>query len=200
MSCVRIVPCVVWLALATCSVACSRVSDHVLLLPGPDGRVGALSVTAAGGEILLSEPYSGVDVHGGTPRRLTSSARMVRDTYGRLLDLQPARPRIYVVHFETGTTVLTPESRSKLPMIREQLASLPAPEAIVIGHTDRVGSPEANDRLSLRRAEAGREQLIQAGVSPAAISVVGRGEREPLVFTEDGVAEPRNRRVEIKLR
>jgi len=53
---------------------------------------------------------------------------------------------------------------------------------------------------ALRRAEAGREQLIGAGVAPDAISVVGRGEREPVVFTEDGVAEPRNRRVEIKLR
>ncbi|MBN8452482.1 OmpA family protein [Accumulibacter sp.] len=191
-----IVPCIFWLALA----ACSRVTDHVLLLPGPDGRVGALSVTAASGEILLAEPYSGVDVRGGTPSRLTSSPRMVRESYGRLLDMQPARPRIYVIHFETGTSALTPESRSKLPIIRDELATLPAAEAIVIGHTDRVGSSAFNDRLSLRRAEAGREQLIGAGVAPDAISVVGRGEREPVVFTEDGVAEPRNRRVEIKLR
>ncbi|EXI76720.1 MAG TPA: OmpA family protein [Candidatus Accumulibacter phosphatis] len=196
MSRALIIPCVVWLALA----ACSRVSDHILLLPAPDGRVGALSVTAANAEILLAEPYSGVDVSGGRPTRLTSSARMVRDTYGRLLDMQPARPRIYVIHFETGTTVLTAESLGKLPIIRDELATLPAAEAIVIGHTDRVGGSEANDRLSLRRAEAGREHLIRAGVAPDSISVVGRGEREPVVFTEDGVAEPRNRRVEIKLR
>ncbi|EXI91799.1 MAG: Root adhesin [Candidatus Accumulibacter sp. BA-94] len=193
---VRIGHCVLWLTLA----ACSRVTDHVLLLPGPDGRVGALSVAAAGGEIVLAEPYSGVDVRGGRPSRLTSSPRMVRESYGRLLDMQPARPRIYVVHFETGTTVLTPESRSKLPIIRDELASLPAAEAIVIGHTDRTGSSEGNDRLSLRRAEAVREQLIRAGVAPDSIAVVGRGEREPVVLTEDGVAEPRNRRVEIKLR
>jgi outer membrane protein OmpA-like peptidoglycan-associated protein len=191
-----IVPCVSLLAL----VACSRVSDHVLLLPGPDAGVGALSVKAAGGEILLSEPYTGVDVRGGTPSRLKSSPRMVRDAHGRLLDMQPARPRIHVVHFESGTAVLTPESRRKLPTIRDELASLPAPEAIVIGHTDRVGSFKANDLLSLRRAEAVREELIRAGFSPAAISVVGRGEREPVVVTEAGVAEPRNRRVEIKLR
>jgi OOP family OmpA-OmpF porin len=196
MICSRTVPCVLLLALA----ACSRVSDHVLLLPGPDERVGALSVTTTGGEILLSEAYTGVDVRSGKPIRLTSSPRMVRDAYGRLLDMQPARPRIHVVHFETGTTVLTPESRSKLSIIRDELASLPAPEAIVIGHADRVGSSEANDRLSLRRAEAGREHLIRAGVPPASISVVGRGEREPVVVTDDGVAEARNRRVEIKLR
>ncbi|TLD47614.1 MAG: Outer membrane porin F [Accumulibacter sp.] len=196
MSRVRIGHWVLWLTLA----GCSRVTDHVVLLPGPDGHVGALSVTAASGEILLAEPYSGVDVRGGTPSRLTSSPRMVRESYGRLLDMQPARPRIYVIHFETGTTVLTPESRSKLPIIRDELARLPSAEAIVIGHTDRVANSAVNDRLSLRRAEAGREQLIRAGVAPDSISVVGRGERDPVVFTEDGVAEPRNRRVEIKLR
>ncbi|HOG02834.1 MAG TPA: flagellar motor protein MotB, partial [Accumulibacter sp.] len=38
------------------------------------------------------------------------------------------------------------------------------------------------------------------GVPRDAISVAGRGEREPVVVTADEVAEPRNRRVDIKLR
>jgi outer membrane protein OmpA-like peptidoglycan-associated protein len=52
----------------------------------------------------------------------------------------------------------------------------------------------------MRRALAVRELLMQLGVAPAAIEVSGRGEREPLVPTPDGVAEERNRRVEMNLR
>jgi outer membrane protein OmpA-like peptidoglycan-associated protein len=87
-----------------------------------------------------------------------------------------------------------------LAALRAALATLPAAEVIVTGHTDRVGSVEANDRLSLARAQAVRELLVDAGVARSIISVVGRGERAPLVPTADEVAEARNRRVEIKIR
>ena len=53
--------------------------------------------------------------------------------------------------------------------------------------------------LSLRRARKIRDDMVKLGV-PAQIQVAGRGEREPLVATEDEVAEPRNRRVEISVR
>lgn len=68
----------------------------------------------------------------------------------------------------------------------------------MIGHTDRVGKLEANDALSLKRAEAVGEQLK----APASrlMEFAGRGEREPLVPTADEVPEPANRRVEINLR
>ena len=42
--------------------------------------------------------------------------------------------------------------------------------------------------------------LIELGVAPGAIEISGRGEREPLVVTPDGVPEERNRRVEINFR
>ncbi len=95
---------------------------------------------------------------------------------------------------------LTPASRSLLANVGTELAALPAGEAVVIGHTDRMGAREFNDRLSLQRAELVRERLVGAGVPRDAISVAGRGEREPVVVTADEVAEPRNRRVDIKLR
>jgi len=84
--------------------------------------------------------------------------------------------------------------------MRSALAALPAAEVVVTGHTDRVGSVEANDRLSLARAEAVRDLLVAAGVARSAVTAVGRGEREPAVPTADEVAEARNRRVEIKIR
>ena len=70
----------------------------------------------------------------------------------------------------------------------------------MIGHTDRVGSVEDNDRLSIQRAESVRDQLVKAGIAASMISIAGRGEREPAQATADGVAEPANRRVEISVR
>ncbi|MGZ5178139.1 MAG: OmpA family protein, partial [Burkholderiales bacterium] len=63
-----------------------------------------------------------------------------------------------------------------------------------------VGTDAENDVLSLKRANTVRDLLIQIGIRAGALEVVGRGEREPLVRTADGVSEEKNRRVEIKLR
>ncbi|MEF8736458.1 MAG: OmpA family protein [Candidatus Accumulibacter necessarius] len=180
--------------------ACAQISDRVILLPGPDGRTGALSVTAAAGEVVLSEPYTGVDVTDSRLTRQKTSPGMVRDAYGQLLAMQPLRPRIFVVHFNPGKDALRPDSQAMLANIVATLANFPAGEAIVIGHTDRMGRAADNLRLSLRRAAAVRELLVGAGVAREAISVVGRGEHEPAAITDDEVAEALNRRVEIKLR
>jgi outer membrane protein OmpA-like peptidoglycan-associated protein len=71
---------------------------------------------------------------------------------------------------------------------------------VVIGHTDRVGNLQYNDRLSLQRAERVRGELIRLGIPERRVRIAGRGEREPLVATDDEIPEPRNRRVEINVR
>ena len=52
-------------------------------------------------------------------------------------------------------------------------------------------------RLSERRAEAVKAELIRLGVPATVITTVGKGEEDPLVPTKDGVREAQNRRVEI---
>jgi outer membrane protein OmpA-like peptidoglycan-associated protein len=65
------------------------------------------------------------------------------------------------------------------------------------GHTDTSGPEAYNMALSLRRANAVKDALVRDGVPAQAITVIGRGESQPLVPTGDGVREPQNRRVEI---
>jgi len=65
------------------------------------------------------------------------------------------------------------------------------------GHTDKSGPENYNMALSLRRANTVKDALVREGVPATAISVVGKGETQPLVQTADGVREPQNRRVEI---
>lgn len=176
--------------------------DRVVLLPDADGKVGAIKVLGASGERLLDTAYAGISVDPkGVLTPITESASSVRMRYGSALDAQPPRPQSFVVYFLSGSAAeLTAESRPVLEQLKSALATRPAPEITVIGHTDRVGKVEANDALSAKRAGTVRDYLIAAGIRVVAMDVAGRGEREPLVQTADEVAEPNNRRVEISVR
>jgi uncharacterized membrane protein YgcG len=68
---------------------------------------------------------------------------------------------------------------------------------LVSGHTDAAGSAIYNQALSERRAAVVSRALIDAGVDPAAVLMSAYGESRLLRPTADGVADPRNRRVEV---
>ncbi len=91
-------------------------------------------------------------------------------------------------------------------------AAAPAPEpqrsfqvffdfdkADITGHTDTVGSATYNQKLSERRADAVKAELIKDGVAADAIATGGVGKSGLLVPTPDGTREPQNRRAEIEL-
>jgi len=63
-----------------------------------------------------------------------------------------------------------------------------------------VGSIEYNRTLSLKRANAIASILAAQGVQEKLIEITCHGKENPLIRTPDGVAEPRNRRVEISIR
>ena len=176
--------------------------DYVTLLPDSTGKVGAVFVKTAKGEQLLNTPYASAQVSSrGNLSTRQDEANAVRDRYQTTLAALPPKPASFTVYFVSGSdTALTPESLPILDQLKAALASRPAPEIMVIGHTDRVGKVEDNDALSVRRASNVRDILAGDGVQGASIDIAGRGEREPLVPTTDEVAEEKNRRVEISLR
>ena len=175
-------------------------SERIILLPNKDGRQSAVIVTRAGTEQRIAEPYEALELTGKKEQRTSLAAEDVKERYGEILEAQPARPFTYTLYFVSATTELTPQSRASLKDVTQKIKTFPAAQVTVIGHTDRQGSTELNDALSLKRAAAIRDLLLQIGIPRDAIEIVGRGEREPVVQTADGVIEERNRRVEIKLR
>jgi len=177
-------------------------TDRVILLPDDvSGKVGKINVVGrGGGEVLLDSAYGEARAGNGEVRAGTLEAEDVRQRFAKELAGLPARPASFLLYFENDSNQLTADSRALLPAILEEVRRRPAPEVVVIGHTDRVGTVEYNDKLSLERARATRELLIAAGFDGAHIEVAGRGEREPLIPTDDEVPEPRNRRVEISVR
>ena len=101
-----------------------------------------------------------------------------------------------------GETAEDPAQTSKLVVDRilSEITLRPVPDVLVVGHTDLVGSDPFNDALGQQRAETVRSALIRLGIPQSDIHAISRGKRAPAVPTADGVAEPRNRRVEIIVR
>ena len=181
---------------------CATVSrDVIVLLPKADGSTGAIAATRAGEEVLLDSAYASARTGvSGKLRTGTENAEKVKTEFAAALAGMPPAPASYTVYFLSGGDEFTEESKSVLATMLEQTRVRPFPEITVIGHTDRVGSDADNDVLSLQRAEKVREMLVAMGVAKDSIRAVGRGWREPLVPTERGVDEPRNRRVEVSVR
>lgn len=180
--------------------ACAPIS-RVTLLPQADGRATAVQVQSAAGVVDLTQPYQTAALQrDGRLEAQQSNAEEVSKRHGAVLALPLLPPVRFTLQFEPGTSTLTPDSQNQLPGILEQATARAGGEIQVVGHTDRTGSPKANDTLSLQRAQAVRNLLIQRGFEPALVEAIGRGEREPVVPTEANVNEPRNRRAEIIIR
>ena len=69
---------------------------------------------------------------------------------------------------------------------------------LIVGHTDSKGSKKYNIDLSIDRAKAVKEILVKLGINEKDVKIIGRGEEELLVKTQDEVKHPTNRRAEIK--
>ena len=70
---------------------------------------------------------------------------------------------------------------------------------MVEGHTDTSGTREHNQALSDARARAVADVLVREGVARERVRTEGMGETGLAVQTGDGVREPRNRRVVVRL-
>ena len=178
----------------------ARVSERVILLPSETATPSAVIVKTGDAEVLLNMTYTSVEIRGGALVSSATTAEEVQRRYSGLLSAQPKKPQPFTMYFVLGSDELTPASKVAFEAARRQVASWSAAEIVVIGHADRLGTLEYNDTLSLQRAQMVARRLVSSGVPAEVIEVAARGEREPIVPTADGIPEPRNRRVEIKVR
>ena len=177
-------------------------SESVVLLPGSDGKTGAVAVLNEDGSErgMLDQPFSRASLGGGSVKPGTVSENSVQSQYGALLNALPPAPAVVVLYFHEDSVDLVAESKPRLRELFDEVAARAGAEVQVTGHTDRLGKLEDNDALSRQRADRVREMLIGRGMKADLVRAVGRGEREPLLDTEDEVEEPRNRRVEVTVR
>jgi outer membrane protein OmpA-like peptidoglycan-associated protein len=112
----------------------------------------------------------------------------------------PAPARSYLVFFDWDKATLTPRAQQIIAEAASNSTKVKYTQIQVNGYTDTSGTPQYNQGLSIRRAQAVAAELVKDGVPQGAIAIQGFGETHLLVPTGPGVREPQNRRVEIIIR
>jgi outer membrane protein OmpA-like peptidoglycan-associated protein len=181
-------------------VGCAGPKETIVLLPNPAGQDTAVTVTQGTRQVVLAQPYAGARLSRGSAEAFPSNAQEVQVRYGSALAAQPLPPAQFTLFFVEGKDEFTDESKRIVDSVFAEIARRPVADVIVIGHTDTVGSDTANDALSRQRADVVRAAFAARGLAADKVVTIGRGKRELAVATGDGVAEPRNRRVEILVR
>lgn len=105
---------------------------------------------------------------------------------------------LHGILFETGSATIKPESANALAVIADVMKSDPALKLEIQGHTDNVGAPAANLKLSQERAASVRAYLVaSAGVAPARLTTAGLGDTKPIGDNKTEAGRAQNRRVEL---
>ena len=99
--------------------------------------------------------------------------------------------------FKVGSAELPELLKKQLDVFAEVLRSKKgtARQIKVTGHADASGTPEANQQLSIKRAEAVKEYLVLKGADPTMLTIAGQGSKDPA--NPANPLAPENRRVEI---
>lgn len=107
--------------------------------------------------------------------------------------------KIENLFFATNKTVILPTSEQAMSDLAAFLIQNPSVTIHITGHTDAVGSDEANQILSEGRANAVRNDLIKRGVAAERMTAEGKGEREHVADNDTEEGRQLNRRVEFTI-
>jgi outer membrane protein OmpA-like peptidoglycan-associated protein len=165
----------------------------------------ALYAAQAGDDGFVETPLT----EGDYIARLTAQGYMskddtihfVKDTID--LYMQHIREGIKVkienLFFATNKTYILPQSEQAMSDLAQFLIENPGVKIHIVGHTDAVGSDEANQKLSEGRANSVRQNLIERGVAPERMTTEGKGEKEPVADNDTEEGRQLNRRVEFTI-
>ncbi|MFI5219080.1 MAG: OmpA family protein [Bacteroidia bacterium] len=103
------------------------------------------------------------------------------------------------VFFDTGKSSLRTESFKALNELAEAMKAKPTLEIEIAGHTDNVGSPESNLKLSQGRADAVRNYLIKNSIAASRVTAKGYGDTEPVAYNDTDEGRQKNRRTEVRI-
>ena len=101
--------------------------------------------------------------------------------------------------FDLGKATLKPESGPELKRILQVMTENKSLVIEISGHTDNTGSDEINDKLSLERANAVKDNLLKGGIDTSRIRTKGYGKSKPKADNSTEEGRQINRRVEIEI-
>ncbi|MBS7565240.1 OmpA family protein [Mucilaginibacter sp. Bleaf8] len=113
-------------------------------------------------------------------------------------DRRVVREAIKNLEFEFGKADIKERSLSSLDRVADILVNKNFSLKLA-GHTDNVGSADANLKLSKDRAESVKAYLVSKGANPSRIEAVGYGKTQPIASNKTDAGRQKNRRVEFTL-
>jgi OOP family OmpA-OmpF porin len=102
--------------------------------------------------------------------------------------------------FDFDKSVLRPDGRKAIDDALAKLGGVDLEMVIATGHTDSVGTPQYNQRLSERRAAAVKDYLASKGIPASKITTIGKGESQPVATNKTAEGRQKNRRVDIEFK
>src|SRR5260221_10503323 len=126
------------LVLLVSIAGCGGVKDNlVVVLPGADGHVGAVTVTDARGRSVLDQPYAAATAGRGGRRtdRVEIGAAQVAAIFGPALAARPQPPVAFRLYFLSDSDRLTPDSLGAFEDVFREIAGRAAADVVVAGHT-----------------------------------------------------------------
>lgn len=99
--------------------------------------------------------------------------------------------------FRSGESAIAPNGQEYIDRLVKILKEKTKEGVLVEGHTDNVGDPQFNQKLSEARAAAVRSALVRGGISASRVSTKGHGMSQPVADNKSEAGRQQNRRTDI---
>lgn len=136
--------------------------------------------------------YGNINIPGLTAKQFYTTPFEIEMVY------EPAKQ--YTFHnleFDNGKATIRKESFAELNLLVEYLNRKTHLKVTIIGHTDNVGNDDANIKLSVLRANAVKNYLVQKGINTSRILSKGLGAAQPIEDNNTEAGKQKNRRIEL---
>jgi OOP family OmpA-OmpF porin len=112
---------------------------------------------------------------------------------------EPTKEELTIVlniEFDTDKAVIKPQYEAEVAKVAEFMKKYPQVKGVIEGHTDNVGKKPYNEKLSLRRANAVKEQLVKKyGIDGSRLTTAGYGFSRPVADNKTDDGRQKNRRI-----
>jgi outer membrane protein OmpA-like peptidoglycan-associated protein len=176
------------------AVRITSTTDTTVLYAGQSADDGFIETPLTEGDYIAHMTATGY-----MPK--DDTLHFVRDTFDLYMQhiKEGIKVKIENLFFATNKTYILPQSEQAMSDLANFLLENPSVTIHITGHTDAVGSDEANQILSEGRANAVRQNLIDRGVAPERMTAEGKGEREHVADNDTEEGRQLNRRVEFTI-
>ncbi|GIV33334.1 MAG: hypothetical protein KatS3mg031_0869 [Chitinophagales bacterium] len=113
--------------------------------------------------------------------------------------LPPKVYRLDNVFFASGEAALSRQSLRELDELAEYMKRKKTLIIEIAGHTDNVGDPTSNQKLSEARANSVRNYLLKKGIAPERVIAKGYGDTQPVADNGTPEGRQQNRRTEVRI-